>query len=269
MTEGFLYVAIGQKYIQEAKRSAESLKKHAKSAKIALVTNEFFSCDIFDEIIVIDRESSMDWKTGLAYKVEGLLCSPFEKTFFLDTDTYFTDDVQELFRILDFFDLLICHASNDISKIKIEGKKLEGLSPYNTGVIVYKNSEKVKSLFKHWKDLFTNNPAKYSSDQPAFMEALLYHDIKIYVLSYVYNFRLPSFITVPPLKVKLLHGRSSNYDRLNHIINKHKHNHRTWSPYWGMMFKSYRRFRGIKNLLISIFGRTHVHKMKDFLRGKP
>ncbi len=157
MTEGFLYVATGQKYIQEAKRSAESLKRHAKSAKIAIVTNKSFSSDIFDEIIVIDRESSMDWKTGLAFKVEGLLFSPFEKTFFLDTDTYFTDDVKELFRLLDFFDILICHASNDISKIKIEEKKLEGLSPYNTGVIVFKNSKKVQALFKYWKDLFTTN----------------------------------------------------------------------------------------------------------------
>lgn len=269
MTEGFLYVATGQKYIQEAKISAKSLKRHAKSAKIALVTNKSLSSDIFDEIIVIDRESSIDWKTGLAFKVEGLLCSPFEKTFFLDTDTYFTDDVQELFRILDFFDILISHSPNDISKIKIDEKKLEGLSPYNTGVIVYKNSEKVKSLFKQWKDFYTTNPAKYSSDQPALMEALLYHDIKIYVLSYVYNFRLPSFITLPPLKVKLLHGRSSNYDRLDRIINKYPHNHRTWSPYWGMMFKNYRRYRGIKNLLISIFGRTQVYKIKDLIKRKP
>ncbi len=269
MTEGFLYVATGQKYIQEAINSAESLKRHAKSAKIALVTNKAFFSDIFDEIIVIDRESPIDWKTGLAFKVEGLLCSPFEKTFFLDTDTYFTDDVQELFRILDFFDMLICHASNDISKIKIEEKKLEGLSPYNTGVIVFKNSKKVESLFRHWKDLFTTNSAKYSSDQPAFMEALLYHDIKIYVLSYVYNFRFTSFITVPPLKVKLLHGRSSNYNRLDQIINKHPHNHRTWSPYWGMMFKNYRRHRRIKNLLISVFGRTQVYKIKDLVKRKP
>ena len=242
------------------------MKRHAESAKIALVTNTSFSHELFDEIIVVHRENSKDWKSGLAFKVEGLLRSPFEKTFFLDTDTYFTDDVGELFRILDFFDLLISHASNDISKIKIDGKKLEGLSPYNTGVIVYNNSEKVKSFFENWKNLYSHNPEKYFSDQPAFMEALLYHDIKIYVLTYIYNFRLPSFITVPPLKVKIIHGRSSNYPKLDRILNKNQHNHRTWSPYWGMMFKNYRRYRSIKNLLISIFGRSQVHKIKDLLQ---
>ena len=146
MTEGFLYVATGQKYIKEAIRSAQSLKKHSGSARIAMVTNEAFSNKLFDEVIVLDHEHSSDWKNGLSFKVEGLLRSPFEKTFFIDTDTYFTDNVQELFRVLDYFDLLMSHSPNDISRIRIEGEKLEGISPYNTGVIVYNNSEKVKSI---------------------------------------------------------------------------------------------------------------------------
>lgn len=266
MTEGFLYVATGNKYILEAERSAKSLKRHSKSARIALVTNKPLVSNLFDEIIIVDHENLSDWKSGLGFKVEGLLRSPFEKTFFLDTDTYFTDDVHELFRALDFFDLLISHAPNDISKIKINDKKLEGLSPYNTGVIVYNNSEKIKSLFFHWRDLYSSKSEKYSSDQPAFMEALLNHHIKIYVLSYIYNFRTPSFITLPPLKVKIIHGRTSNYEKLDRILNKHQHNHRTWSPYWGMVFKNYRRFRSVKNFLISIFGRKQIYKIRDRLK---
>ena len=82
MNQGFLYVATGRKYLEEATRSAESLRRYSNSAKIAIVTNKEFSSDVFDEIIIIDRKNSKDWKTGLAFKVEGLMFSPFEKTFF-------------------------------------------------------------------------------------------------------------------------------------------------------------------------------------------
>ena len=170
--------------------------------------------------------------------------------------------------MLDYFDILMCHASNDISKIKIDGKKLEGISPYNTGVIVFNNTEKVKSLFEHWKNLYAKNPDKYFGDQPAFMHALLYHDLKIYVLPYVYNFFFSTFITVPPLKVKILHGRSSNYEKLASVINKHPHNHRTWSPYWGRMFKNYRRYHELKKIFISILGANFFYKVKNSVNRK-
>ena len=159
--------------------------------------------------------------------------------------------------------MLMSHSPNDISKIKIDGEKLEGLSSYNTGVIVYKNNLKVNQLFTSWNNLYKKVPPKYVGDQPAFMEALLYHDVKIYVLSYVYNFRLPAFISLPPLKVKIIHGRSKNYERLDNIINKHPNNHRTWSPYWGRMFKNYRRFNRSKRIFMKLFGKRSFEKLKN------
>ena len=267
MTEGFLYIATGQKYIEEARTSAKSLRRHFENAKIALVTDKPINDNLFNEIIFLEPSHTSNWKLGLNFKVEGLLKSPFEKTFFIDTDTYFTDSTIELFRLLDFFDLLICHSPNDISKIRVKGKKLEGLSPYNTGVIVFNKNTEVIKLFKEWGRFYLEKPETYSSDQPAFMEALLTHDVKIFVLSYVYNFRLPSFISLPPLKVKIIHGRASNYERLNRIINRHSDRHRTWSPYWGKIFKNYRRFQSTKKVLINVLGREKFNKLKRKLKG--
>ncbi|WP_452226411.1 putative nucleotide-diphospho-sugar transferase [Lacinutrix cladophorae] len=265
MKEGFLYIATGKKYINEAILSAKSLKSHNELAKIALVTDEPINDCVFNEVIVIEKKHSLTWKEGLSFKVAGLLKSPFEKTFFIDSDTYFTDNTSELFKLLDYFDILMCPSPNDISKLRINNEVLLGISHYNTGVIVYKNNDKIRDLFLHWKDLYSNNPKKYAGDQPAFSEALLKHDVKIYVLTNAYNFRFPFFITIPPLKVKILHGRSSNYSKLNKKINKHIA-HRTWSPYWERTFKDYRRLQSTKRFLIKIFGKKKYYKLENDLK---
>jgi len=178
MSEGYLYVATGSRYIEEAIRSAKSLKLYNPSAKIALVSTAEIKEAVFNQVIVLKHTEASDWKGGFSFKVNGLLNSPFEKTFFVDTDTYFTADTSELFDLLNYKDLLICHSPNDISRVKIGEKKLEGYTPYNTGVIVFKQNERIASLFRTWKRLYQNKTSTYLSDQPAFMEALLQQDIK-------------------------------------------------------------------------------------------
>ncbi|MEM6517394.1 MAG: putative nucleotide-diphospho-sugar transferase [Bacteroidota bacterium] len=262
ITKGYLYVATGAKYIAEAENSAKSLKKHLPNAETALITDSEISESVFDKIIMINKQDGSDWKKGLAFKVNGLLNSPFEMTCFVDTDTYFTDETSELFQILEFYDLLICHSPNDISKITLDGKKLKGYIPYNTGVIVFKKNDRIKKVFNAWKNLYEKNPDSYSGDQPAFMEALLNHDIKIYVLPPVYNFRFKTFNSFPPLKVKILHARSANYSRIESLVNKHADKHRSWSPYWMKTRTKYRRFFWLKQLLLKTLSQSQFNAIK-------
>lgn len=230
MENGYLYVATGQQHIEEARTSARSLKRLNPSIHITLITDSEDDIEPFDKIIyqapIVTTEG---WKEGLLYKVNGLLLSPYRKTFFVDSDTYFIEDCSELFEILDFYDLLIAHAPADKSEVDLEGKKLTGYHPYNTGVIVFKNNEATDKLISDWIDIYKRKFNIYPHDQTPFMESLLVNQIKLYVLKPIYNFRVPFIVALPGLRVKLLHGRVKNFEILAKKLNS-KMIHRAWIP---------------------------------------
>ena len=251
MKQGYLYIATGNKFIKEAIVSATSLRKCNPNAHITVVTNENIENKIFDSVI-IKTNGSVDskWKSGIQYKVESLLLSPYEKTFFIDTDTYFIEDSAELFELLEYHDLQIAYAPDDKSKVVLNGKKLEGYYPYNTGVIVFNNNFKVKKLFKDWLSIYKSKFNIYPHDQTPFMEALLINNIKIHVFHQIYNFRFPYYTSVPGLRVKILHGRTDNFNFVANKVNKHHYN-RVWVPKKKVIFnKPKKSFK--KNLIALI-----------------
>ena len=83
-------------------------------------------------------------------KVVGLNFTPFEKTIFLDSDTFITDKITELFDLLDFVDL----ATTLEYKLHTTGPhdfKYRNIFPeLNSGVIVYKKNPITLKIFKDW-----------------------------------------------------------------------------------------------------------------------
>ncbi|HPR30856.1 MAG TPA: putative nucleotide-diphospho-sugar transferase [Prolixibacteraceae bacterium] len=155
--------------------------------------------------------------------------TPYYKTFFIDTDTYFCESCVELFYLLDFYDVLAATAPADIRLVEKEKNKIIGYYPYNSGVMLYKKNEKVLNFIKEWHKIFIKKYNIYYGDQPALMEALLYHDIKIYALSNIYNFRSPYYNGITGDKVKIIHGRSEDYELLEKELNRYTGN-RIWDP---------------------------------------
>lgn len=228
MKQGYLYCETGDKFIREAIISAISLKRCNSNAHITLITNEEIENKTFDSIIIKkNRSVNSKWKLGVQYKVESLLLSPYEKTFFIDTDTYFIEDSSELFELLEYYDLQIAHAPDDKNKVVLDDKKLDGYYPYNTGVIVFNNNSKIKNFFQDWLTIYKAKFDIYPHDQTPFMEALLLNDIKLHVFHQIYNFRLPFYISIPGLSVKILHGRTDDFEIIAKKINKHYYN-RVW-----------------------------------------
>ncbi|NNC69144.1 MAG: hypothetical protein HKN83_14055, partial [Gammaproteobacteria bacterium] len=135
MDKGYLYIATGSKFIEEALTSIRSLKKIDSSVHATLVTDKEVNHAEFDNVIIqnIDKVNTTNWKEGIMFKVMGLLKSPYNKTFFIDTDTYFADDCSELFDLLNHFDLLMAHAPADTAQVVIDEKKVAGYYSYNTG----------------------------------------------------------------------------------------------------------------------------------------
>jgi hypothetical protein len=155
---GVLYVATQEeRYIQEAIASATSLKRFCPDLPVCLFTDltesPLVKSDCFDSIrpVAIDTECGSRWGRGLRTRMLSLPQSPFERTFHLDSDTRFmSGDVQNLFSILDEFDIGIVEDSADVS-VSVRNY---GLRLFNAGVMLYRKSDAVDELFKQWQQLF-------------------------------------------------------------------------------------------------------------------
>jgi len=103
---GVVYIATGQKFVDEALISARSVRRRMGDIPIALFTDlshlQQNPPDPVNMVYLMHnvRKSCLD-------KMYPLLDTPFEKTLFLDTDTYVCDRIDEVFDILDHYDIAI------------------------------------------------------------------------------------------------------------------------------------------------------------------
>jgi hypothetical protein len=226
---GYLYVAAGRRYVEEAVSSARSLRRVDEGASVTLVTDKPMASDVFDDVVIRPMEVD-SWKAGLAYKVRHIYDgSAYDRVFFVDTDTYFCGDCSELFALLDYYDLCIADAPNDTSEISLGNGPLKGYYPYNTGVIVFRKSDVNRELFRKWFDVYQAKVSRYQHDQGPLMEALLESRSRVYVLRNVYNARPGFHVSFMAGEVKLIHGRPDDLERVRAVLNATPVN-RSWDP---------------------------------------
>ena len=219
--KGVLYIASGNKFVEEAKISAASLKEKSPDLHTTLFTDRKIRFRSFDEVRVIDNPSY-----SFADKVSHIYESPYEKTLFLDTDTYICSDITELFSLLDHFDMAAAH--DHFYKTRKDADVPSSFADTNTGLILFKKSLSVEVFFEKWKMLYDNDAkegihfiegrkAWGVQNQPSFRRALYESDIKITALPYEFNYRLyPRHIYGT---VHIIHGRNSNLKSLAEEIN--------------------------------------------------
>ncbi len=230
-----MYIAKGKDYCSEAEESAKRLRKVDGKAHITLVTDEKgnVTSGVFDNV-VIRPSDTRGWYAGLFYKARYMYeCSPYKKTFFIDTDTYFCDSCRELFEILNFYDLCISHAPRDTEEVTLPGNRtLGGYYPYNSGVVLFRKSGENEKLFRNWHAIYKKKSGEYEKDQIALMEALLHSGSRVYVLQNIYNARTPFQISFVKKPVKIIHGKHgefSGFEKICSIINASSCN-RSWNP---------------------------------------
>lgn len=196
--KGVLFIATGQKYIDEAIPAAKSCKA-TNNYPIALITDSLnyqLPQGIFDQVILKEAKYSYIDKLLIKY-------SPFEQTIFLDTDTYVCDKLDDLFRILDFREFAI-HQADEGYEFEMEDVS-NAMPEFNTGVIAFKLTSNVKKLIDDWRLAFDTN-TKIKTDQYHLRKTLYESEVKFAIFSSAYNFIIyyPNFIIQ---KVKVVHGR--------------------------------------------------------------
>src|SRR5262245_17260538 len=137
MSDGVLYVARGERYVEAAVQSAKSVRRVTPGVRIAIATDSPAPAD-FDDAIALSEPDS--------YRAK--IASPVERTLLIDVDTYVAADVSEAFRILDAFDVAAAHDPNRAS-LPLDDVP-DSFSELNTGVIAYRRTEQVERLLHAW-----------------------------------------------------------------------------------------------------------------------
>ena len=209
MSEGYLYVANRPKLLSEAKISARSLRRFT-DRPIAIVLSENINndtlIDVFDQILVIPGIE----KYSYLAKIIGILNSPYEKTVFLDCDTFVCSDISELFNILEIADFATTQeTSKHTGQLKsIRYKNI--LPEFNTGVMVFKKSDHVTKLFDDWLNVCVSQNIKF--DMPGFREAVIenFGELHYSILPEEYNAHGFQSMIILYDDIKIIHGRLGN-----------------------------------------------------------
>lgn len=209
-SNGVLYIATGPEFIKEAVVSARSLKQTSGDLHTTLFTDREVHADCFDEVRQFE---------GPAYdfsdSILGSSMTPYDRTLFIDTDTYVCEDISGIFELLDRFDIAAAHNPGSRTARARDGYAAEGIPDafpeYNTGVVLYRDTQAVADFFEKWKKTYRGDRDRTTSklNQPSFREELYKSSLDIATLPSEYNLRVRykgsvGFMTDP---VKIVHGR--------------------------------------------------------------
>jgi len=226
MEKGILYVATGARYVEEARSSARSVRACNPSLPICLVTDQPIEPDADFDIVRDVHETPSGTAAGpenylaldrVAYyrKILPLVRSPFEKTLFLDTDTWVGDSLEDLFTLLDRFDLLVTPAhivrDYDFEKEELPFNQIpDAFGYFNTGLIAYRRGPNLETFMRRWVENYSEHTARFTvNDQPAFRLTLFEGPASFHVLPPNYNIlSWAPFIVPAGGRIVMLHGRN-------------------------------------------------------------
>jgi len=225
LSTGVLYVATGADHVAEAVQSAASVRRNAPSLPIALITDMAPPAGAFD---LVEKTSVPAYDR--AVNIRALMQSPFERTLFLDSDTYVCGDMAGVFDILDHCDLAAvpeptepCFTVNPVPAC---------FPHYNCGVLLFARNERTRRFMNLWLDTYAQHNAigvrnlqpqagrhkKFLRNQPSFREALFVSDVRMGGLRAEYNCRTALFNAVVG-PVMILHGRHRDFASVARRLN--------------------------------------------------
>jgi hypothetical protein len=217
---GVIYVATGARYAEEAARSVATLRRHEPDLAATLFTDATGDYPGFSEIVRIEDHRNHPRK-GSYGKVEHIGRSPYERTLYLDTDTYVCGTIHEAFLLLERFEFLGVHAPNRIVKRHEEmPQRVPGsFAQLNGGVLLFRRCARTDAILAEWlKRYSAQDHPRYFGDQHSLREVLWDSGVHLGVLSTEWNCRFHYGVTVHG-PVRILHGRHRRMDLVERRIN--------------------------------------------------
>ena len=191
--KGYLYIAYGEAFTKEALMSIQSLRRftdlpiaiYTDNRELAISKQEELKISIVGEIVA----------NHLRAKVDYMDQSPFVKTVFLDSDTVVVRNCDDMFDLLDRFDIAIVNdyarKREKYSKIVPEYSEIPyAFSEANSGVIAFNNSARTQTFLKMWKEYFYKYYKETNGwDQISFRISLWKSNVRLHHMPFEYNVR--------------------------------------------------------------------------------
>ena len=250
--EGVLYACSGDYYVAEALRSARSSLRFNKLPHLLITSGEAGAsaggaggagaggtgageAAGVEGLSVAHYEPSQN---PYADKIANMRRSPFERTLYLDSDTYVVDEIAHVLGLLDHYDLAVAYAPayRGLADPQVPAAFYE----FNTGVLAWRASERVAEFMRDWEATYlawledepfagaTKASRGGRADQPAFRRCAWQHGLSVFVLAPEYNLRLGYPTTVVD-RVRVIHGNHEDFEALAARINASERP-RTWPP---------------------------------------
>lgn len=251
LEKGYIYVANKRKFINEALVSSKSLRRFTTCPIAIIVTNDLVDEDLKNSFDIVKVSDEIQKHTYLS-KIIGMQETPFQRTVFLDSDTFVTTNIDELFDILDIVDIATTQEYKKHTYY-LENIKYRNILPeFNSGVIVYKKSPVMNQLIEDWFSICTD--LNLEIDMPGLREAILKNieRIRFSILPEEYNSHGYKTMIMLNGYVKVIHERLGtnwktitpfmdsfeNMDRFSKKINKNDYK-RIYVPYVGIIPYNY------------------------------
>ena len=228
MSNGFLYAATGEKSVREAVAAATQLHRIHPDVPSVLFTDrvDIGSSGPFKELIAVPDQK---WVRTEA-KVWAVGRSPFERTIYVDTDTYVCGDMTPLFAMLDRFDVVgvpvtLRRATGpghaDPTDIP------DAFQNTNGGMLAYRRSDATRRLFELWWELYQIDKAAAGPerimDQPSLRVALWRSECQTTFVPPEFNMRTLQYRSRPVAAVgpvRMIHGRPRDFAALERKWNR-------------------------------------------------
>ena len=212
--QGILYVGTGKRYQEEIALSIRSLRAAMPDIPITVFSDESPPNELSDvnwQIIADPTYSFLD-------KVRYFRETPYQKTLFLDTDTFVLESLDSVFTLLDQFDLAATH---EVAREHDLVEPLPDSFPeLNTGVLAYRKNPEVWEFFETFLTRYEPLAQKVIGDQTLFRPCLYHSNLRFYVLPSEFNcqIRQAGFLSK---RVKILHGRNIDLEEVSERINQY------------------------------------------------
>ncbi|MAK60180.1 MAG: hypothetical protein CMK09_04300 [Ponticaulis sp.] len=150
-TNGVIYIAFGEYYVNQSIFSAESLKRHNPDLPVTLFTDKELSSPFIDQVELIEPGHKRA-------KVDFIDKGPYDRSIYIDSDTKIVADITDVFGILDRFDVAGVHDFSRKSSRWCDIPEYDEI-PYafpefNGGVLLFKKCEATDTLFNMWREYF-------------------------------------------------------------------------------------------------------------------
>lgn len=192
-SRGVMYCVSGTGcYLDEARRSAESVRRYCPGIPIALFTagDPAAAPGPWDEVRPCPPHRP---ERPFLSRLAAFAATPFTRTLALDTDTLVVAGVSDLFRLLDRFDLAAAQLPyNRRAKPIYKAPDVpDSFTEYNCGVLLFRRTPAVAAFLADWARAYAEDALDRpeGNDQVYFRRCLYHSDLRVATLQHRYNVR--------------------------------------------------------------------------------